>query len=611
MFSRQKLFFSLGAYWLVYMMVIRLVFLLYNYDLTAGLTFSEACLSLWKGLRMDLSITGYFLVIYGLVIFFSILFPLRVWEKIATGYTLLLLFFSGVILVTDEELYRHWGFRLNGTPFDYLGSGAFGSISPWVLVKGVSIFVLVSGCFGLIFARWIKGSLSCLSQPVPKWSGAVMLALTGFLILPIRGSLTVAPMNTGFVYFHSSKPYANHAAVNVLWNFMSSLRKSANVRYPEDFFDSTETARLMKELYADTLRAPRLLKIARPNILLIVLESFTSDLIAPLGGLDNITPNLSRLCREGVLFTHFYASGDRTDKGLVSILSGYPAQPRSSIVKFPGKTERLPSLTRVLEKQGYHTAFMYGGDADFANFRSYLTNVGFRNITEMSDFPTEVNTSKWGVHDQYLFKRLEAELDTARMPFFRTVLTLSSHEPFDVPVEKPFVPGTDEESLFLNSSAYTDHVLGDFFAYARRQPWWDSTLVVITADHGHRHPGNKKLEDERRFRIPLLLLGGALAATGREVPVTGSQTDIANTLLGQLMEPDTAFRFSRDLLSPGAASFAAFFYQNGYGFVQPDKLLVYDHDGKDFVRKEGAITEDDIARSKALQQALFSDYNRK
>ncbi len=611
MFSRQKLFFSLGAYWLVYMILIRLVFLLYNYDLSAGLTLSEAGLSLWKGLRMDLSITGYFMVIYGLIILFSILFPLQVWGKIVTGYTLLLLFLSGAILVIDQELYRHWGFRLNSTPFDYLGSGALGSISPWVLAKGLGIFVLVFGCFRLIFGRWIEDSLSCLSQPVPKWYGVIMLFPTALLILPIRGSLTVAPMNAGFVYFHNSKPYANHAAVNVLWNFMSSLRKSANVRYPEDFFDSAETARLMEELYADTLSAPRLLKVARPNILLIVLESFTADLVAPLGGLDNITPNLNQLCGEGVLFTHIYASGDRTDKGLVSILSGYPAQPRSSIVKFPGKTERLPSLTRALEKQGYHTSFMYGGDADFASFRSYLTNIGFRNITEMSDFPAEQNTSKWGVHDQYLFKRLEAELDTARTPFFRTVLTLSSHEPFDVPVEKPFVPGNDEESLFLNSSAYTDRVLGDFFAYARRQSWWDSTLVVITADHGHRHPGAKKLENEKRFHIPLLLVGGALAVTGREITATGSQTDIANTLLGQLTKPDTDFRFSRDLLSPGAASFAGFFYQNGYGFVQPGKLLVYDHDGKDFVKKEGAVTEEDIARSKALQQALFSDYNRK
>lgn len=611
MFSRQKLFFSLGAYWLVYMIVIRLIFLLYNYDLSAGLHFPEMALALWKGLRMDLSITGYFLVIYGLIIFFSILFPSQVWKKIVAGYTLALLFLSGVVLVTDQELYRHWGFRLNSTPFDYLGSGAFGSISPWVLVKGLVIFVLVFVCFRFIFSRWIKDSLSSLSQPVPKWYSVGMLFLTALLILPIRGSLTVAPMNAGFVYFHSSKPYANHAAVNVLWNFMSSLRKSANVRYPEDFFDSTETARLMKELYTDTLNAPRFLKVARPNILLIVLESFTADLIEPLGGLSDITPNLNRLCREGVLFTHIYASGDRTDKGLVSILSGYPAQPRSSIVKFPGKTERLPSLTRVLEKEGYHTSFMYGGDADFASFRSYLTNIGFRSITEMSDFPAELNTSKWGVHDQYLFKRLEAELDTARTPFFRTVLTLSSHEPFDVPVKKPFVPGTSEEKLFLNSSAYTDQVLGDFFAYARQQPWWDSTLVVITADHGHRHPGNKKLEDEKRFRVPLLFLGGALAVTGREITATGSQTDIANTLLGQLTKPDTAFRFSRDLLSPGAASFAAFFYQNGYGFVRPGKVLVYDHEGKDFVKKEGSITEDDIAVSKALQQAIFSDYNRK
>ncbi len=598
------------AYWLVYMIVIRLVFLLYNYDLSAGLKLSEAGLALWKGLRMDLSITGYFMLLYGVVLTLSTWFPGKWWKTAIRFATFLLLGFSAALVAVDNELYRHWGFRTNNTPLMYLGRESFGSISLWVAVKGLLIFFLLWGAFWLLFRKIFSHRLDDTPAGSSKWSFAGTLLLTALMFLPIRGSLTVAPMNVGFVYFHSSKPFANHAAINVVWNFLSSLRKSASVKYPEDFFDKDRTAELMEELYADTTAPVTLLKVQKPNILVVVLEGFTADIVATLGGLPDITPNLNVLSTEGVLFSRFYASGDRTDKGLVSILSGYPAQTQTSIVKFPDKTQRLPSLPRELSSAGYYTSFLYGGDADFANFRSYLSNVGFDRIADLDDFPSRLNTSKWGVHDEYVFERLRNEIDTAKTPFFKAVLTLSSHEPFDVPV-KPYIEGTDEESLYLNSCRYTDACLGKFIDEARRRPWWDSTLVVITADHGHRHPGNKRLEDERRFRIPLLLLGGALAATGREIASIGSQTDIANTLLGQLMKPDTAFRFSRDLLSPGAASFAAFFYQNGYGFVQPGKLLVYDHDGKDFVRKEGAITGDDIARSKALQQAIFSDYNRK
>src|SRR5690606_7393298 len=150
-----------------------------------------------------------------------------------------------------------------------------------------------------------------------------------------------------------------------------------------------------------------------------------------------------------------YASGDRTDKGLIAILSGYPAQPQTSIIKFPAKTERLPQLNRFIREMGYRTSFIYGGDIDFANFRSYLNSSGFDHLTTLDDFDDELYTSKWGVHDHHMFKRALEELDTTTAPFFKVILTLSSHEPFDVPIE-PLLPGNDAESLFLNSCHYTD-----------------------------------------------------------------------------------------------------------------------------------------------------------
>ncbi len=607
MFSRQKLFFWVGAYWLVYMVVIRLVFLLYNYDLAAGLQLSEIGLALWKGLRMDLSITGYFMLLYGLILTFSTWFPGKWWKTAVNSSTFVLLGLSGALVAVDNELYRHWGFRTNNTPLLYIGPEAFGSISLWIAVKGLFIFFLLWAAFWVLYRKTIARRLKGYFPRVSKWGFAGMLLLTAAMILPIRGSLTVAPMNTGFVYFHNSKPFANHAAINVVWNFLASLSTSSSVRYPEDFFDKNRTAELMEELYADTTAPVRLLKIPKPNILVIILEGFTADIVGTLGGLPDITPNLNGISGKGVLFSHFYASGDRTDKGLVSILSGYPAQTRTSIVKFPDKTQHLPSLTRELGNAGYHTSFLYGGDADFANFRSYLANTGFETITDLDDFPARLNTSKWGVHDQYMFERLIDEIDTTTTPFFKTVLTLSSHEPFDVPV-KPYIRGNDEESLYLNSCRYTDECLGKFIKEARQQPWWDSTLVVITADHGNRHPGNKRLEDERRFRIPLIFSGGALAVDSLRVDKMGGQTDIANTVLGQMGEKKRIFGFSKDLLSPGTVPFAAFFFQNGYGFVLPGKQLIYDHAGRNFVVNPGGDSRaEDL--SKAYQQALFSDYN--
>lgn len=317
---------------------------------------------------------------------------------------------------------------------------------------------------------------------------------------------------------------------------------------------------------------------------------------------------MNALAGEGVLFTNFYATGDRTDKGLVGILSGYPAQPITSIVKNPGKTQRLPYLNHYLRNLGYNTSFVYGGDVDFANFRSYLTNSQFDHITSVDDFPPEYNTSKWGVHDHIVFQRALQEIDTARTPFFKVILSLSSHEPFDVPMVTQF-PGNDGESLFVNSCYYTDKSIGEFMVRARNAPWWENTVIIFIADHGHRFPRNKEIKDKERYRIPLLMVGGAITRD-TTIHTIASQTDFANTLLGQLSQPSSAFTFSKNILSPSVQSFAVYFFNDGYGYIDNERYIIFDNVGKQFLRDDGASPAD-LERSQAYQQILFIDYNHK
>lgn len=605
--ERLRIFFYLGGFWLTFMVVGRIFFLVYNYDYSRTLTLGEKILTILHGLRMDASITGYFLAFSGLMLTISV-FKNSLWiGRALSVVSLLLVFFTSVIISVDLELYRHWGFRLNTTPLMYIGSEAMGSIEPMVIVRVGLIFLLLVSVGTFIFIRKIFPRIEYLGDAKPK-GALVLLGVSALMFLPIRGSFTVAPMNTGFVYFHNTKPFANHAAINVVWNFLYSVKKSANQNYPENFFDRKTTNRLIDSLYTSSDSTATILKTKRPNIILLILESFTADVIEPLGGVKNLTPNLNALCEEGVLFTNFYASGDRTDKGLISILSGYPAQPQTSIIKLPNKTQSLPHLNAHLKRLGYTTSFIYGGDVDFANFRSYLNTGGFDHITTLDDFDDELYTSKWGVHDHYMFDKAFQELLKEQNPFFKVILTLSSHEPFDVPGDK-FIAGSSQEALFLNSCHYTDKSVGTFITQCKQQSWWDNTLLIITADHGHRHPGNKQLKDKARFKIPLLLLGGAVIKD-TTVHTLGGQTDIANTVLAQIDNTDSAFIFSKNLLDVHAKSFAAYFFNDGYGFLLPDKFIVYDNPGKQFLIRQNADTED-LNLSKAYQQKLFLDYNHR
>jgi phosphoglycerol transferase MdoB-like AlkP superfamily enzyme len=392
-----------------------------------------------------------------------------------------------------------------------------------------------------------------------------------------------------------------------VWNFLKSVVSDNSFRYPTNLVDSKTAEETFVGMMAQPDSTTRVLNTTRPNILLIILEGFTAKVIEPLGGINGITPNLNQLCTEGILFDGFYASGDRTDKGIISILSGYPAQPKTSIIKYPNKTQSLPSLPKVLTKKGFHTSFVYGGDIGFANMESYVTIAGFSHITEDNDFDLSLNVSKWGVHDEFVFTRLLAETDSAQAPFFKTMLSLSSHEPFDVPSGLP--EKKDDESLFLNSCSYTDKSLGDFIQQAKQKSWWANTLVIITADHGHRLPGKSAVHEKEKFKIPMLWIGGAVDSIQR-IHKIGNQTDIANTLLSQLGMQASEFLFSKNLLSTETQSFSVYSFNNGFGYLAPGVDYVYDFDLKNYI-SQSLIAEQNSREGMSYMQQLFKDYNKR
>lgn len=601
----------LAIFWLVFEIVIRGLFLVYNHDLTEQLTAREILLLFLHGLKMDISLLGYFMMASSLILALSMLVKHRWPYFILNTIHIFSIIACSLLATVDVELYRHWGFRLNTAPLLYLentGTAAMGSVPLAVVFKLLLIGTALITIFLFLYDRIVAPRIAALTYGKRRgFAGLLVLGIAMFL--PIRGSFTVAPMNTGFVYFHKAKAYANHAAINVVWNFLYTLNRNTRMKYPEDLLPKQVAEKYFRELYPPhDSTTTRLWTKEKPNIILFILESFTADVVGPLGGLHEITPNLNKLCEEGVLFTNFYASGDRTDKGLISILSAYPAQPVTSIIKNPSKTQRLPYLNHHMLALGYNTSFVYGGDVDFANLRSYLTNSRFDHITADEDFPGEFNQSKWGVHDHIVFQRALHDCDTASQPFFKVILSLSSHEPFDVPMV-PKISGNDIESLFLNSCYYTDQSVGEFILKAKTAPWWENTVIVFVADHGHPLPGKKEIKDKERYRIPLLMVGGAVR-TDTVIHKYAGQTDIANTLLGQFGKISNAFTFSKNILSPSSKSFALYFYNDGFGFVSENQYVVYDNTGKQFLRNEGAAPED-LDRARSYEQILFTDYNNK
>ena len=608
----------LAAYWLfwyLYFIGIKIIFLIYQFNLSKELPFTDWLLILIHGSWLDVSMSSWILLIPSLALAFTSYSSYKYFLRFINIYTILFISICTILVAVDYELYRNWGFRLDATPVNYILTSSKEIISQtniWVVIRQSFLALFIISVTFYFYFKKVVSKMKAFKTANWKLSFSFIL-ITASLIIPIRGGFGVAPMNVGFVFFHKNI-FANQAAINVIWNFGYSLTKINKTSYSENLFDKQETEKLFSEIYKDESKTHKLIKNNRPNIIIIVLESFTSKMIEPLGGIKGITPSMNKLAKEGILFNNFYASGDRTDKGVVAILSGYPSQPISSIIKFPQKTQKLPFLSKDFSKNGYYTAWTYGCNINYANFNSYLNFGNFDQITEKNDFPIEqyIN-SKWGVDDHLVFEKMLEQINdyNKEKPFIWFTLTLSSHEPFEVPMDT-FIEGEDEESLFLNSAHYTDKSLGAFIESAKKEDWWPNTLVIITADHGSRLLGyHNASHDYRKFKVPMLWLGGALTISDTVISTYGSHTDIAKTLLSQVNIENPNYIFSKNLLSQTPKSFAFYAFNHGFGFINDTLRLVFDGIKKEYSIKEGKYTDKDLSIGKAYLQKLYSDFNTK
>lgn len=597
------------------------LFILYYSSLYAGTSWTDPFKVIWNGLPLDLSLAGYLTAIPGLLFIASAWTLSKALRRIWNGYYFFIAILLAVIFIVDIGLYEYWGFRLDATPLFYFFSSpkdALASISIWQVLGGIVAMILYASLLYALFLWIQKGIWKRMKLPYRRLSvSGVMLLLTGLLFIPIRGGFTVSTMNTGKVYF-SSNQRLNHAAINPAFSLMESLSKQKDFGKQYRFMEAAQADELIKNLVdpsvldstavvPDTLRTT-LFKTERPNVIFVILESFSSRLMTTLGGEPDIAVQMDSLAKEGVLFTNFYANSFRTDRGLVAILSGYPAQPTTSIMKYPRKTQNLPAIAGSLRGAGYRTKYYYGGDADFTNMRSYLMSSGFENIISDQDFPVSERLSKWGAHDHLVFNRLLEDMkveaadttsaENAR-PFFQVLQTSSSHEPFEVPYRRL---ANDR----LNAFAYTDSCVGDFVKRFRELPQWKNTVLVLVPDHLGAYPEHLNNLSVDRYQIPLLLIGGAVSEP-RRIDIYGSQHDIAATLLAQLSLPHQDFVFSKDMLNPASPHFAFFAVPDAFGMVTPDNQLIFNCEADAVAVDEGSTKGKNLLPGKAYLQKLYDD----
>jgi phosphoglycerol transferase MdoB-like AlkP superfamily enzyme len=604
-------------FWLLFFFLDRLLFVIYFSDRISHIGLGEIGSTFLYALRLDSSMIAYISVIP--ILFYLILLFLPRYKfpvNIGKYYVLFFVLIFSIITIFNLNLYREWGSKINYRALDLAFNStkeavASSSSSPILLSLSILIGFILAAAF--LAQKLLDFKIKDHIEPIWK-KASIAFTMLALLFLAIRGGWQLSPINQSMAYF-SNETVLNHAAVNTEWNLIHDILSNKYGKdNPYKYYSRKEAQKILSEIYKKpTEDTPILLNSKQPNVVLIILESYTAELVGILGGEKGVTPNTDRLAREGILFEEIYAAAGRTDKGVLASISAFPAQAIRSVMKQSNKQEKLPGIAQEFEKQSYSTSFYYGGESEFFNMKSYVLSHGYKKLVDQHSFQRKDMNSKWGAYDDKVFTKQLADMDNSKQPFFSTILTLTNHEPFEIPVERKY-KGENVNDQFRSTMFYTDSCLGAYLTDAKKKAWYKNTLFVIIADHGHRLPNDLPEFEARKYRIPLIFYGDVIKPEfkGLKISKTGSQTDLVATLLNQVKIDASRYTWSKDLLNPSTPGFAFFNWDNGFGFATKEQVISYDNVGKNIIlhkNKANLKLDNQLLRyGQAHMQEVFQQY---
>ncbi len=603
-------------FWLLLFAFYRLLFIIAYLKLVIPETgmAREALFSFYYALKLDLSMTAYITVLPMIVSFIWLFYPKKWLSIIIDSFTILFVVIYSFISFGEIGIYNEWRTKINYKALAYFQhpQEIFNSISTTTfLILLFGSIALIAGWIWIYYRYYRFTKVVVDHKWYTKVAFIVLMPIVTFYFM--RGGFLTIPISQSQSWY-SKNMVLNDVAVNSGWNLFQNiidmqllLKGNPFKTYPDE--EAINTVAEIHRVEKDT--TINVLKLNRPNVVLIILESWSADLVGALGDSLNITPNFDKLANEGILFTNLYSSGNRSQQGMASIFAGFPAIPITTLTEHPEKYQRLPSLTKQLNNNGYHSSFYFGGQLIYGNIKSYIMYNQFHRIVEGEDFKSSVPRGKLGVHDEYLFQRNISDLKVEPQPFFTTMFTMSSHSPYDQPIKNKITKEVPEKE-FVNSAWYADYALGKFFEDAKKQSWYSNTLFILVADHSHVSHQQHSLQTFEYHRIPMLFCGPAIRPEfqGKRIDQIASQTDLPATLLKQLGLNSKEFPWSKNLFNPYTPQFAYFESNDGLGWKTPVGYYVYSHFQNQYLDKKIDPKEEEktIKEGRSYLQEVFRQF---
>lgn len=530
--------------------ILRVLFFLFNLDYFSEFNFLAFC----YGLRFDLA--SVMIINFPFIIFSLIPISSNLYASFLKTIFIVVNSFFIFINIVDFKYFSFTGKKLTADIFGIMGdvNDQFGQLVLNYWYSFVIFFLFIFALFKL-YPKDTKGFIRIkFYQYIPL---NLLVLIIGFIF--VRGGLQLRSIGPKDAFIFD-KVESAHLALNSAYTFLRSLEASS---LPEINYYKSDS-----ELYSK-FRAHRAgdVKLLGANIILIIVESLSTEYID-----KGYTPNISNLISKSFYSKNNFANGRRSIEVLPSIMAGIPSLIDKPLYQSQYQANTFYPLPRLLKNRGYETSFFHGGKKGTMEFDSYSYSIGIDKYFSMNDYPDSAHfDNHWGIYDHYFLDFFVKKLSESNSPFFSTIFTLSSHQPYSLPLS--FQNKFDRGSLPIHESiGYIDHALGTFFKQASKEDWFDNTVFIITADH------TQKLESRddnylAQYRVPLIIYSPHKDLSQIEITKVTQHADIMPTIL-DILDIDSKFK-----LPFGASVFS----RNKGRVINKTSSGYYLYDGDDLV----------------------------
>lgn len=604
--------------------VCRLVFFRLNQPLFPDIEPSRLFSLFRAGWRFDLSAVLFTNTPYLLLM----LIPFRFREKkgyrlAAKGLYVVPNFLAYAIDLADAVYFPFTSRRTTCTVFqEFGGDDNLGKI---FLQEAATHWYLVLLGLGILFLLIKAYREPAVSEKRYGWSGYLLhTALFVAALYPVVGGMrggfgpTIRPIGINDANLYIEKPIESALVLNTAFSMYKTIDEN-RLKEVDWFQDEKE----LEAAFNPVIRPQTTGPMNKKNVVILILESFSASYSGYLTEIqgerrEGYMPFLDSLMQESLVFRHSFANGRLSIDALPSVMCGIPALVESFTLT-PYANNDVRGLARELGECGYSSAFYHGAQRNSLALAGFAHKAGFQQEFSRESYGNEADfDGTWGIWDEPFLQYFKDGIGNLPEPFLATVFTLSSHHPFAVPeqYEGVFEPGTMPIHRCIR---YSDYAIRRFFEEARKQPWYENTLFVITGDHTSRTDAPEYLTLNGVFTIPILFYtpDGSLKGLREGIAM---QLDIKPTVLSYLGYDKPSVSFGCDLLSTADEDTYAINYQNGtYLYYRQGYQLQFDgeqpialyHFTEDRLLEKNLL-ESDPARAAEMEyrlKALIQQFN--